>query len=535
MGKEYTLEELQEMDNAPTEEYSLEELQAMDSKKIEDPKEKAKTSILDAIQQKIKNSTPILGGSNFAGVGEAAGRAIGIKGAGGPLKDLEFQKPALFENDVKGTLKQAYEEGRQADIDRTKLVEEEHPMASKIGTGVGTVANIISAGKVLGPISKLPNALSRISAGGLTSAGIGAADQASRSNKEIGSDEFNQEVNDAGMTSGYFGAAGQGISELLSKAIPKIGKAFAGDEQIDDAVNLGKKGVDINEEAFLDKQVKNVGNAGDKYSAVVKNLQSKYQKQYNELMEKYGAESVEVKKFINELQDDITKKVAGAQSIEEKDAYIKLASGLKEEANLPANQTNNLKTLRNYELKKKQGLESQDPNTFINRVKNDIKKKVAEKTRASLPEEGKKTMESLDKQYSGVSNIKEDYFNSADELPSSFRSQVKNYAAPTADARVSAQKGIDDFVSQLKQVDPEIGAQAEKEIIELSKMYQAGKISEAELLSKINPLKKEFWQLASNKVSNPNSLINKLPRSLQPALLQRINEKKAERKDNGRK
>lgn len=109
----------------------------------------------------------------ISGVGEAAGRAVGVKGLGGKFSDLGFQKPTLANlgDNFTEQFGKDYEEGR--DKKRRILAEQakEHPATS-------TIANV--TGAVVSPLNKIAKgasiAKSGAAIGGITAAGASEAD-----------------------------------------------------------------------------------------------------------------------------------------------------------------------------------------------------------------------------------------------------------------------------------------------------------------------------------------------------------------------
>ncbi len=96
------------------------------------------------------------------GLGEAAGRVVGVEGAGGPMKDMRFAESGPVHDWE--TLKDAYHRARDHERAALKQQSEEHSVASGAGSVVGAVTS---------PINKLAKGMS-LAKGGAMLGGINA-------------------------------------------------------------------------------------------------------------------------------------------------------------------------------------------------------------------------------------------------------------------------------------------------------------------------------------------------------------------------
>lgn len=133
------------------------------------------------------------------GAGEAAGRLVGVKGAGGPMKDMGLAEGGPTHDWA--ILKDAYQRAR--DHERQTLAEQEkqHP-------DIAGAANL--AGAVVSPINKLTKGMSLAKAGAV----MGGINSFGKSEKE----DLPGLVGDTTIGAGTGALIGQGLSKLGSGA-----------------------------------------------------------------------------------------------------------------------------------------------------------------------------------------------------------------------------------------------------------------------------------------------------------------------------
>lgn len=134
------------------------------------------------------------------GAGEAAGRVFGIKGAGGPMRDMGRSEggPTL---DLK-TLSEAYKTARDRERNSLKTQSEEHP-------GVAGAAGI--AGLIASPINKVARGLS-LAKGGAVLGGINA----------LGASDA-EDIKGLAKDTGVGTAGGLLLGKGVEKAAPIVG------------------------------------------------------------------------------------------------------------------------------------------------------------------------------------------------------------------------------------------------------------------------------------------------------------------------
>jgi hypothetical protein len=143
----------------------------------------------------------------LAGGLEAGGRMLGVKGAGGPIRDISLQEPSF---DLQG----AYIEGR--DLEREKLKQAE--MSSPI---VGSVAEFVGAG--ISPVNKIGKGLSLAKQAALSSGIYG-----------LGSSEEETVVGDLAKA-GENATVGLVNGKAFSKILPKKGLASKAEQLAENA------------------------------------------------------------------------------------------------------------------------------------------------------------------------------------------------------------------------------------------------------------------------------------------------------------
>ncbi len=135
------------------------------------------------------------------GAGEAAGRVVGVEGAGGPMKDMGFSEdgPTLDWE----TLRDAYRMARNKERATLKEQSEERP-------GLALGANL--TGSVLSPVNKLAKGASLVKAG----AGLGAVNALGNSEKETASGML-ADTADGAVLGAVLGKGGQKLEEGAQK------------------------------------------------------------------------------------------------------------------------------------------------------------------------------------------------------------------------------------------------------------------------------------------------------------------------------
>ncbi len=129
------------------------------------------------------------------GLGEAAGRLVGVKGAGGPMKDMGLAEGGPTHDWA--ILKDAYQRARDHERQTLAEQEKEHPVAS----GVGDVAGAIAS-----PINKVTKGMSLAKAGAV----MGGVNGFGKSEKE----DLPGLALDTGIGTGLGAAMGAGLSKL---------------------------------------------------------------------------------------------------------------------------------------------------------------------------------------------------------------------------------------------------------------------------------------------------------------------------------
>lgn len=140
------------------------------------------------------------------GLGEAAGRVVGVHGAGGPMKDMGLAKggPTIDWE----TLRDAYKAARDHERQALKQQSEEHPIASGAGDLVGMVGS---------PINKIAKGAS-LATSGMAIGGVNAL--GSSDAEDVGG-----MAKDTAIGVGLGGALGKGIekaSPYLEKGVSKV-------------------------------------------------------------------------------------------------------------------------------------------------------------------------------------------------------------------------------------------------------------------------------------------------------------------------
>lgn len=152
-----------------------------------------------AVRQGLQGAT---GGfsDEIAGGVEAAGKMIGVKGLGGPFKDIKLdEEGASFSSE---DLKKAYEYGRNKEREALKLDSEANPMTS-------LAANV--AGGIASPINKVTKGMSAVKSGALLGGVYG-----------LGSSDADNAL-DLALDTGMGAAVGYG----LGKGADKLAKSIA--------------------------------------------------------------------------------------------------------------------------------------------------------------------------------------------------------------------------------------------------------------------------------------------------------------------
>lgn len=134
------------------------------------PKVEKESGIMSAVRSGLQG---IYAGMSdeVAGVVEGAGRIVGLKGAGGPLKDVSISEDGPTVDPSK--LKEAYIDGRDREREALKKDSRDNPVIS-------TVANV--AGAIVSPANKLAKGVGLVKGaarvGALTAAGMSDAETA---------------------------------------------------------------------------------------------------------------------------------------------------------------------------------------------------------------------------------------------------------------------------------------------------------------------------------------------------------------------
>jgi hypothetical protein len=153
----------------------------------------------------------------IAGAGEAAGRALGVNGVGGPMKDMGLAPdgPTLDWE----TLRDAYRMARDKERAALKQQSVEHPMASDLAEFAGTVAS---------PINKVAKGMS-LARGGATLGGVNAfgSSEAPDAGGVIGDTALGVTV--GGLTGGLLDKA-KGLAPSMKNVIDDVATAPLGQE-----------------------------------------------------------------------------------------------------------------------------------------------------------------------------------------------------------------------------------------------------------------------------------------------------------------
>lgn len=142
------------------------------------------------------------------GLGEAAGRVVGVQGAGGPMKDMGAAPggPTLDWE----TLRDAYKAARDHERTALKQQEKEHPTASGVGDVVGMVGS---------PINKIAKPLGLVGGG----AAIGGINALGNSDKE----DLGGLAKDTALGAGLGAGVGVGLGKVtpyVEAGVDKVAK-----------------------------------------------------------------------------------------------------------------------------------------------------------------------------------------------------------------------------------------------------------------------------------------------------------------------
>lgn len=179
-----------------------------DRSQVEAPSDWKNRSVVD---QAASTENPLVSGvrqfaqgasGNFsdelAGLVEGAGRALGVDGAGGPMKDISLSQDGMTSDwDI---LKDAYKRGRDKERGSLEKDKKDNPTTS-------FVANM--GGAVMSPLNKM--------AAGLSPALLGATQGLGASNADLTEGDVGGALKDT--------AIGTAIGGLAGKIVPKAGAA----------------------------------------------------------------------------------------------------------------------------------------------------------------------------------------------------------------------------------------------------------------------------------------------------------------------
>jgi hypothetical protein len=235
----------------------------------------------------------------LAGVAEAAGQAVGIKGLGQEFGKQELQKPLGL--DMEGLL-DAYRSGRDVRRERLEQLEKDEPTAFTTGQVAGMVAPVVAtggaaaasnlltrgAGKTLGSVARqeAKKQAGRLAASGATVGGAGAA---GFSEKDI-LEEPEELLKDVAM--------GAGLGAAISTATPsalKIGEKAA--KSIGRGIKTGTKQLTSVLAGLKDETLEEVLKRADDIKNVV---------DYPEIGEMITEKALETNQTINKLSAKAT-------------------------------------------------------------------------------------------------------------------------------------------------------------------------------------------------------------------------------------
>ena len=159
----------------------------------------------------------------LAGAFEAGGQAVGLKGLGGPVTDIEFTGDPTLD---KQKLLEAYQRGREAQRAKQQAAEEQFPktaLAADIAGGLAMPGGVLKqAGKgalKLGGKQAAKQILKTgARKGAAAGAGIGALEGAGRTEEDVLSEEGLKDIAESSLYGGLLGGAIGKVGEKFTKA-----------------------------------------------------------------------------------------------------------------------------------------------------------------------------------------------------------------------------------------------------------------------------------------------------------------------------
>jgi len=165
-------------------------------------------------------------GDEIAGGFEAAGRAVGLSGVGGPITDIGIADSPAWS---KEELLNAYREGREAERGRNVKAQEEHPGTYLAGDLAGGFAvpipgsNLLKTGKAIKNVGDTGKALSKVKDAAKVGAVAGGLEAAGRTEEDITSVDGMIAVGTGATLGGSLGGVlGKLGSKLSDKASAKL-------------------------------------------------------------------------------------------------------------------------------------------------------------------------------------------------------------------------------------------------------------------------------------------------------------------------
>lgn len=262
-------------------------------------------------------------GDELAGGFEAAGRAVGLEGVGGPISEIGIAGEEWSPTLDKEKLLQSYREGRDKQRGRLSETEVANPktaIASDLVGGLATPGALFKAATKVPAIAKTAanvDKLSKVKKAAVTGAGLGAAESAGRSDADLTQGEFGEFAGDVAIGTGVGGAAGGLVGKVAQKFEGKnlANKAKKLTEEADDealrVLGAGKKelksatksryGNDPNEagiQAIKEGLISPLDKPTDVYNKA-KTIKKQIGKGYDELIDRF-----EGKIRLDETMDD---------------------------------------------------------------------------------------------------------------------------------------------------------------------------------------------------------------------------------------
>lgn len=225
----------------------------------------------------------------LAGVLEAGGQAVGIKGLGAPsVSDVGLQTPKGF--DTKALL-EAYQKARDVRREQEKKVAEEAPASYFAGQVAGGLATPVPGGgaMTLGKGIKL-------------GAGFGAATALGQSEQDLSTIEGAKETGKEIAAGTLAGGAAGAVIPLLTKTAKGVGSFVKQQELFESAADImsdAAKGIIHSGDDILNKRADAMVKAGQKVLSEADTAMKAQGEKMREIVDKLNADAIKTGKTIN--------------------------------------------------------------------------------------------------------------------------------------------------------------------------------------------------------------------------------------------